>query len=255
MLNRWGRKNRRPWLKSLSLRFVEGPILRHAAAMHYTSDAERTDAEAAGATAPAAVIPLGIDVEQFHSLPGPQRFLERFPQAQGRPIILFLSRLDAMKGIDLLLPAFARVQGKFPSSLLVIAGSGDEAYVKKLKALSKELGISGCILWTGHLSGTDKLSAFAAATVFTLPSYSENFGLALVEGAGGGTALRDHRGRGRFGRGARGGGRPRGGFAGRRHRRCAGAIVGRRDLTLASWVQTRSAWRRSSSPSEPWGGG
>ena len=181
VLNSWGMKNRRRFLKSFSFRFVEQPILRHAVAMHYTSYAEQIEAEQSGVTAPALVVPLGIDVGQYQKLPGPERFFERFPQAAGRQVVLFLSRLDAKKGLDLLLQAFAKVHVHFPQSVLVIAGSGEEGYVSRLRAQARQLGLAEEIVWTGFLEGTDKLSAFAAATAFTLPSYSENFGIALVE--------------------------------------------------------------------------
>jgi glycosyltransferase involved in cell wall biosynthesis len=65
--------------------------------------------------------------------------------------------------------------------MLVIAGSGEESYVAGLRDRATELGLASDIIWTGFLSGMDKLSAFAAATVFILPSYSENFGIALTE--------------------------------------------------------------------------
>jgi glycosyltransferase involved in cell wall biosynthesis len=190
VLNRWGMENRRPFLKSLSFRLIERPILRHAAAMHYTSDAERREAEAAGATAPAAIIPLGIDAEPFWLfLPSPEKFFEQFPQARGRPVVLFLSRLDPKKGLETLLEAWARLlesnrikpdQTK-SNLLLVIAGSGDPAYVKQLQENADALGLADQVLWTGFLDGADKRAAFAAATVYVLPSHSENFGIALVE--------------------------------------------------------------------------
>jgi len=181
VLNRWGMENRRRLLKSLSFHFVEKPILRHAAAMHYTSDAEQREAEQAGATAPAAVIPLGIDLSEFERLPGPYLFLQRCPQAQSRMLVLFLSRLDFKKGLDLLLPAFAKVIRKYPRAMLVIAGNGNIDFLNGLKREAQRLGIADDILWPGFLSGADKLSAFAAASAFVLPSYSENFGIALVE--------------------------------------------------------------------------
>jgi glycosyltransferase involved in cell wall biosynthesis len=181
VLNRWGMENRRPLLKSLSFRWVERPILRHAAAMHYTSEAEQREAEAAGATAPAAVIPLGIEVADFAVLPPPDAFLKVYPQAAGRPLILFLSRLDEKKGLDLLLPAFAAVKRTHPRAVLVLAGTGHAAYLEHLRREAKRLTIADDVLWPGFLDGADKLAAFAAATVYVLPSYSENFGLALVE--------------------------------------------------------------------------
>lgn len=181
VLNRWGMENRRRILKQLSFRFIEQPILRNAAAMHYTAEAERIEAEQSGATARAEVVPLGIDVGQFASLPGPEKFLEKFPSARGRDVVLFLSRVDAKKGLDLLLPAFAKVRAKFPNALLVIAGNGEETFVSGLRKRSAELGVAADVVWAGFLGGADKLAAFSAAKVFTLPSYSENFGIALVE--------------------------------------------------------------------------
>jgi len=181
VLNRWGMRHRRRWLKWLSFHCVERPILRRAAAMHYTSRVEKIEAEQAGATARAAVIPLGIELAGFENLPGPDLFLARFPEAAGRSLVLFLSRLDAKKGLDLLLPAFASVKRIHPQARLVVAGDGEETLCRHLKSEAQRLGLKDDIIWPGFLRGAEKLSAFAAATVFVLPSYSENFGIALVE--------------------------------------------------------------------------
>jgi glycosyltransferase involved in cell wall biosynthesis len=173
--------NRRPWLKSLSMRWVEGPMLQRASAMHYTSRAEQTEAEAAGATARPFVIPLGIDLAPFTHLPSPELFLNRWPQARDRDLVLCLCRLDPIKGLDVLLRAFAEVKRGHPQALLVIAGRGEPAYETTLGDLAKNLGLANDVLWTGYLAGADKLSALAAANIFVLSSYSENFGLAAVE--------------------------------------------------------------------------
>jgi glycosyltransferase involved in cell wall biosynthesis len=103
-----------------------------------------------------------------------------------REIILFLSRLDRKKGLDLLLPAFARVRKCVPSAALVLAGSGDAVFTTELEAQAQALGVSGDLLWTGFLSGGEKQAALADADVFVLPSYSENFGIAVVEALGAG---------------------------------------------------------------------
>lgn len=181
VLNRWGLANRRRLVKRLSLRFIERRILQSAAAIHYTSEQERCEAEAIGVKSKAAVIPLGIDTALFDALPPPDRFYERFPMTADRQILLFLSRLDRKKGLDLLLPAFAEVQQRYPSALLALAGDGDQGFIKELQALAEQLGIDQQIVWLGFLGGQDKLAAMAAAAIFALPSYSENFGIALVE--------------------------------------------------------------------------
>ena len=221
VLNRWGMQNRRKLLKRLSFRFIEQRIMRNAAAIHYTSEQERLEAEETGVRNQSVVIPLAVDLSGFRELPGPEPFYEKFPDARGREIILFLSRLDPKKGLDLLLRAFAKCDGRRmteddrrpvtgdgrrmtedgrpvtgdgrpssvvgrPSSsvvgpLLVIAGDGDDQFVEGLRSLAGELGIADEILWAGFLGGDDKLSAMAAASMFVLPSYSENFGIALAE--------------------------------------------------------------------------
>jgi glycosyltransferase involved in cell wall biosynthesis len=181
VLNRWGMQNRRRWLKALSFRFVETPILQNAAAIHYTSQREQMEAEEAGSRARALVIPLGLDLAPFLQLPVAEDFFREHPSARGRKILLYLSRIDAKKGLDVLLPAFAQLHREHPDCLLVIAGGGPEEIVRKFQAQAAREHISDAVLWTGFLEGESKLAAFAAASVFVLPSYSENFGIAAVE--------------------------------------------------------------------------
>jgi len=181
VLNRWGIKNRRPLLKSLSLRFIEEPILERAAAIHYTSGQERIEAEQGGAVSWGVILPLGIDLAPFQKLPDQSRFWQRFPIAARRPLVLFLSRIDPKKGLDLLLEAFRQVLPARPDALLIVAGDGDKSYVESLVALAQRLQIEDSVVWTGRLDGEEKMSAFAAASVFVLPSHSENFGIAAVE--------------------------------------------------------------------------
>lgn len=181
LLNQWGMEHRRPWLKRLSLRFLEGPVLRHASAMHYTSSEEQQQAEKTGATAAGFVVPLGIDLESSRVEPEVGELCRRFPVLVSRRLILFLSRIDPKKGLDLLIPAFASVRESHPDALLVIAGEGDRSYVTRLKELVNQLGIVEDVVWAGQLSGALKQAALASARIFVLPSYSENFGIALVE--------------------------------------------------------------------------
>lgn len=181
VLNRWGMENRRRLLKRLSFRFIERRILANASAIHYTSRQEKLEAEQTGATTPSVVLPLGVDTSVFQRGMSAARFYERFPAAERRQIILFLSRIDPKKGLDILLRAFAEVRRAHPASLLVVAGEGEPEFVAGLKKLAVELSIAEQVLWTGFISGDEKAAAFRAASVFALPSYSENFGLAVVE--------------------------------------------------------------------------
>lgn len=178
-LNRWGMENRRPWLKQLSFHMLESRILRDAAFVHYTSESERQEAALLGVTARAEIIPNPVQMPPDDVPVG--LFRAKYPELRNREIILFLSRLDRKKGLDILLPAFAKVRERFPSAALVIAGSGDRELAKTLHSQAHSLGIGKDIVWPGFLEGAEKQAAFADADVFVLPSYSENFGIAVVE--------------------------------------------------------------------------
>jgi glycosyltransferase involved in cell wall biosynthesis len=183
VLNRWGMENRRRLLKQLSLRFLDLPALRGAASIHFTSRAEMNEAAAAEARIermPSAIIPLPV-ASVPPSRDGDAHFFDRFPQARAREIILFLSRIDAKKGVELLIDAFKIVRADIPGALLVIAGGGEPAYTQSLRERAMSLGVMDDVIWAGFLDGADKSGAFQAATVFVLPSYSENFGIAAAE--------------------------------------------------------------------------
>jgi glycosyltransferase involved in cell wall biosynthesis len=64
---------------------------------------------------------------------------------------------------------------------LAIAGDGTPAYVSALKARAASLQLEQQVTWLGHVQGEHKIAAFAAADLFVLPSFSENFGIAAAE--------------------------------------------------------------------------
>ncbi len=176
-LSHWGMRNRRPWLKRLSFRFIESFILKGSAGVHYTSEQEALEARDWGVRGNSLVIPNPVDL--------PENVRGRRTLA-ARMVVLFLSRLDPKKGLDLLLPAFARVRACNPQAVLMIAGDGDSEFVDGLKQQALRLGLGQYVSWTGFLRGEEKRDAFADAGIFVLPSYSENFGVAVVEAMGAG---------------------------------------------------------------------
>ena len=169
----WGTQNRRKMLKRLSLKLIEGPNLRAAAAVHFTSDAEKAEAEALGLSFRSVVIPLGV---QDEGAPAPV-----LKARKGRAIVLFLSRLDPKKNIAALIDAFAACQALREAAVLRIAGSGAPAYVESLRARARDAGLFENVEWLGHVDGPLKAAAFADADLYILPSFSENFGIAAVE--------------------------------------------------------------------------
>ncbi len=180
VLNEWGLKNRRRKLKRLSLRFVEKPIFSSSALLHFTSEEERLEALRAGVDQRSVIIGNPVDLGAFDRVRAKGQFRAQYPEFDGKKIILFLSRVDRKKGLELLFTAFSRLPFR-NDVCLVIAGDGDPSYVKELKALSESLHIAVAVCWAGFLSGKAKSAALADADVFVLPSYSENFGNAVVE--------------------------------------------------------------------------
>jgi glycosyltransferase involved in cell wall biosynthesis len=185
VLNRWGMKSRRPLFKRISFFFCERRILRRAFAVQFTSELERQEAEDLNVECSAAVIPNPVDLPDAPAL-SKGRFRSRYPQLQGKFVYLFLSRVDRKKGLDLLLNAFARVRVELPDSVLVIAGDGQPDLIALLRSQADSLGLEDAIVWAGFLQADWKSSALRDADVFVLPSYSENFGVSVVEAMGAG---------------------------------------------------------------------
>lgn len=175
-LGGYGLRARRRGLKRLSMALIEGPILLRAAAVHFTSQAERDEADALGLPMRGVVIPLGVEAEDGR----PAAPLE-YRALADRRAILFLSRLDPKKNLEALIDAVASSPMLRSTCALLIAGAGEPGYVASLKARAAAAGLSDRTVWLGHVEGAEKRAAFAAADVFVLPSFSENFGIAAVE--------------------------------------------------------------------------
>jgi glycosyltransferase involved in cell wall biosynthesis len=174
VLNRWGRTQRRPWLKRASLALLESGLLRDASLVHFTSDRELEEAADLGIAMRPAVLPLGLSAPEESVAPPTGE-----PQAQ---VVLFIGRITPIKNIDLLIDAFARVADGFPRARLVIAGEGPAAHVEPLRARARASGVGARIDWLGFVQGAAKEAALRSAAVLVLPSASENFGIAAVEG-------------------------------------------------------------------------
>ena len=114
------------------------------------------------------VVPNGIDLAGYKSLPRRGEFRRKYG-VDGK-IVLYLGRIDKSKGLDLLFRAFAGISRKLDDLKLVIVGP-DDGYLSNLKELIDHLKINDKIIFTGFISGKDKLSAYVDADVFVTPSF------------------------------------------------------------------------------------
>lgn len=99
--------------------------------------------------------------------------------------LLFLSRIDQKKGLELLFGALAALSIPYQ---LTIAGTGEARYIAMLKELSRQYQIHKHIHWVGF-KGNDKFELIAQHHLLVLPSYDENFGNVVVESLCVGTAV------------------------------------------------------------------
>jgi glycosyltransferase involved in cell wall biosynthesis len=175
VLNRYGMASRRALLKQLSLELIERRLIGKASAVHFTSLDEQIEADEIGLNSNGVVIPLGINVRS-------EQGMTKKGWKAGQPItLLFLSRIDPKKNLESLLEALTLQPLSGLDIRLSVVGDGDPNYVRKLKETAGRVGLGDRVKWLGYVEGTEKAEAFASATFFVLPSYSENFGIAVTE--------------------------------------------------------------------------
>lgn len=167
--------------KAIAEVLFENRNLRHASTIHFTAADEMTLAAPYIQGNQGMVVPLGINTGEYENLPEKGLFRKQYPQTEGKRILLFLSRINFKKGLDLLVKAFAQIMKERDDVHLVIAGPDNEGFGENVRSWIAEEGIGENITFTGMVLGDDKLSLFRDADIFILPSYSENFGISVVE--------------------------------------------------------------------------
>lgn len=162
-------------------------VLRDAKAVLFTCEEERRLARRSFwlYKARGVVVPFGTSMPPGEHDLQKALFLERFPGLKKKRVLLFLGRIHEKKGVEMLIRAFAaHAESMRENSVaLVIAGPDDGDYAVRMKALARELGVADQILWTGMLRDKLKWGAFRVSDAFILPSFQENFGIAVAEAA------------------------------------------------------------------------
>ena len=156
--------------------------LERASCFRATSQQEYKDIRQLGFRQPVAVIPNGIDLPS----------LRLVAPTNGRTL-LFLGRLHPIKGVDTLIDAWRTVQDEFPGWRLVIVGDdadhvGTTGYLAELRRLAATRGAAR-VSFMGALTGSAKHDAYCDASLYVLPSKSENFGVTVAEALAAGTPV------------------------------------------------------------------
>jgi glycosyltransferase involved in cell wall biosynthesis len=166
--------SRRSTLKQLYYMLLDRPALRRAAIIHFTTEAEREEANR-----------LLLDLEGRSAVvPPPWRGETVTPDASDkadRPTVLYMSRLHPKKNVQGLLCAWGQVVADRPDAQLWVAGDGDDDYVERLHDTVATHDLGDSVSFLGFVSGDEKERVLREAWAFALPSHQENFGVAVLE--------------------------------------------------------------------------
>ena len=175
-------------LKKIFDRFFGYRILRDASKIIVSTKIETEQYKKMGVDeGKIEIVPNGIDLTEYDILPEWREFRKKY-KIKDEKIILYLGRIHKIKGIDLLVKAFADLVKEMDDVRLVIVGP-DDGFLLTLKRQIEDLNIGDKILLTGLIPEKDKLGAYVDADVYVLPSVYETFPVTILEAFACGTPV------------------------------------------------------------------
>lgn len=176
MLTQYSMTNRHSILKYILHQLI-GKRLINYCHMHATSEKEYQDILKIDQNASVTIIPNLLS----------HNFTPPVPKADDHIFnLLFLSRIEEKKGLELIFEALANVRFQWK---LIIAGTGTDSYIQKLKGICEKKRIENSIEWAGLINGANKYNILAQSDLLVLFSYNENFANAVGESLSVGTPV------------------------------------------------------------------
>ena len=171
MLEPWIMK-RNYWIKKLpALLLYQKKAICKADYIHATAESEKENLLQLGYNDKIKVIPNAVNVDSI--------IMKN--SWQHTKTILFLSRIHEKKGLNFLIEAASILKKELNGYQIVIAGEGDTSYIETLKQMTVQAEVQDIITFAGGVYGEEKWNLFRKADVFVLPTFSENFGIAIAE--------------------------------------------------------------------------
>jgi len=161
--------------------FIEFRNLNNASAIQYSTMNEMLSAKPLGINSQYFISPNSINYSKYDKLPTKGSFRVKHNLNKNQKIIIHYGRISIVKGLDILVKAFAKTLKEFEDIMLVLAGPDNEGFRTQVEKWINNEGIGEKIIFTGTLRGNAALELLSDADIFALPSYSENFGMAVAE--------------------------------------------------------------------------
>ena len=177
-LSRYSFDNKNSLAKQI-LHNLFGKWLLNKSSFHVTSEQEKQAIEAIISHKRIATIYNFVNVPEISTH-------HKFEGLGNSPLkLLFFSRIEEKKGLDLLLNSLKSVKISYH---LTVAGDGENNYVKRLKLLAANNGLSDHISWIGFQT-VGKFNLIQQHDLMILPSHDENFGNVVIESLSMGTPV------------------------------------------------------------------
>jgi len=195
---------KKAWKKMIYYYLISKRDIKHASAIHYTTNDEAEKCRTSlSLENKEIIIPNGIALSEYKDIPSKEALTKRYPHLKGKKILLFLGRINWKKGLDILIKAFGKLANERDDVHLVIAGNDENNYINLVKNWIVQQNMNyfdfssgnmitdevAQVTFTGLLHDKEKLMAYAGSDIFVLPSYSENFGMSVVEAMAAGTPV------------------------------------------------------------------
>ena len=175
MLEPWAMNHKR-LKKRLAWWLYQRRDLKQARCHHTTAEAEAANVRRLGLGVPVRVIPNGVDVPRVDRS---TRSTQLGKETSRKRTALFLGRIYPVKGLPMLVEAWARVRP--PSWCLQIVGPDEAGHRAEVERAVSAASLSDVICFVGPLDGDAKQSALLNADLFVLPTHSESFGVVVGE--------------------------------------------------------------------------
>ena len=177
MLEPWA-VNHNPLRKKISWLTYQRHDLVTANGIHVTSQLEEDNVAKFRLGKLSFNIPNGVDIP-VRSKESSVELVKDAVECGNKKVALFLSRVHPKKGLNLLLESWLKIQPE--NWILRIVGPDEDGYTDKLAAYIKDMNLQQSVELVGPKYQQDKIKEFERANLFILPTYSENFGIAVAE--------------------------------------------------------------------------
>lgn len=185
---------RSAWKKRLALLGYEAENMRDAACFHATAQPEAEGFRAYGIRNPIALIPNGLSESWIESRGDARRFRNAYGVPAESRILLYMGRVTPVKNLEMVIGALAARRSLLDGWILLIAGSDEFGYKAILDAVIAEHDLARSVKFIGFVPAEHKRDAFAAASVFVLPSRREASPITVLEALGAGVPVLTTRG-------------------------------------------------------------